>query len=246
MFLFYKVDVQQPSRTEQTKSTRSRLCEEKRSGSTPARPKIKDGKPGAYKQIPSKPGASKSKVSKPTTLEIPEKPHMKKQVSFDYRSPEPGDAVDDCPSISREGLSFIKKINDTNLTEDQPIRSYQRDLIEFSQGQKDQNPATRSRGSMLNVPILATLEVIPPKPGNNRLSRKDKQTGWSLPDPSRSSSRTARAVERFLVNLTRPTDQRNQPIPKKPPKMCDPVPAKASGGGNASNKGKMKVTNYLR
>ena len=31
----------------------------------------------------------------------------------------------------------------------------------------------------------------------------------------RSQSRTAMAVERFLYNLTRPTDQRHQPVPKK-------------------------------
>ena len=31
----------------------------------------------------------------------------------------------------------------------------------------------------------------------------------------RSQSRTAVAVERFLYNLTRPTDQRHQPVPKK-------------------------------
>lgn len=57
--------------------------------------------------------------------------------------------------------------------------------------------------------------MIPPKPGCNRLSRKDKQAGWSVPDKTRSQSRTAMAVERFLYNLTRPTDQRHQPVPKK-------------------------------
>ena len=41
--------------------------------------------------------------------------------------------------------------------------------------------------SPARVPILATLEVIPPKPGNNRLSRKDKQSGWSLPGITKHS-----------------------------------------------------------
>lgn len=235
------VDVEQPTRTDQLKPSRNKLNEDKRSGSIYPRSIAGDSKPQLYKPSSTKSGTSKSKVSKPTRLEVPHMRRMKKQVSFDYRSPVNGDLAEECPSISKEGLSFIQNMNDSNLPEKQLIRSYQRDLVEFYKGQKDPDTSVRGRGSILDVPILATLEVIPPKPGNSRLSRKDKQTGWSLPDPSRSSSRTARAVERFLVNLTRPTDQRNQPIPKKPPKMSDPVPSSGGGGGNASNKGKMKI-----
>ena len=84
--------------------------------------------------------------------------------------------------------------------------------------------------------------MIPPKPGTNRLSRKDKQSGWSVPDQSRSQSRTARAVGRFFYNLTRPTDQRNLPVPKKRtskslglPSQFAPALEKGAGGG------KMKV-----
>ena len=187
---------------------------------------------------PARPSISKSK---PTTLEVPQRMHMKKQVSFDYRSSEPGEPDNTCSSISNEGLAFIQKMNIANHATEKPLRSYQRDLIEFYQEKKHSYPG--AKGSIPDVPILATLEVIPPKPGNSRLSRKDKQSGWNLPDPSRSSSRTARAVERFLVNLTRPTDQRNQPIPKKPPKMSDPVPS--GNTGTTSNKGKMKVLNGI-
>ena len=220
---------------EGTKAAKTKLMEGKRSESIPARMRTVENRSSGYKPGTLKPG--QTKPPKPTTLDIPHKRHMKKQVSFDYRSPSAGEIPEDCSSISKEGLSFIEKMSDTSLTENQPIRSYQRDLLEYAAIHKDES---QCRGSVLDVPIVATLEVIPPKPGNNRLSRKDKQTGWSLPDPNRSSSKTARAVERFLVNLTRPTDQRNQPIPRKPPKTCDPVPSK--GGPGPSNKGgKMKV-----
>ena len=70
--------------------------------------------------------------------------------------------------------------------------------------------------------------------------RKDKQLGWSAPDNSRSRSRTAKAVERFLHNLTRPMDQRNHPIPKKRPSSSLSLPTHIAPA--LEKGGKMKVT----
>ena len=109
----------------------------------------------------------------------PHRRHMKKQVSFD--SPP----------------CAMKKITNNGIeetpSEDVPlrchwlpryttfqsyiVRSYQRDLLEFYKEQA----ARGARGSVPDVPIIPTLEVMPPKPGSSRLSRKDKQGGWSLP-----------------------------------------------------------------
>ena len=201
----------------------------------------------------------------------PHRRHMKKQVSFD--SPP----------------CAMKKITNNGIeetpSEDVPlrchwlphyttfqsyiVRSYQRDLLEFYKEQA----ARGARGSVPDVPIIPTLEVMPPKPGSSRLSRKDKQGGWSLPRKekiflyksidvpqrhfvlqTRSRSRTVQAMERFLYNLTRfialaknvayakltfrPTDQRNQPIPKRSSKSEFGVERRHSEG-----RGKMKVRN---
>ena len=93
----------------------------------------------------------------------PHRRHMKKQVSFD--SPP----------------CAIKTLNNRGI-EDTPagevsLRSYQRELMEFYA----EKGARGARGSVPSVPIIPTLEVMPPKPGSSRLSRKDKQGGWSLP-----------------------------------------------------------------
>ena len=99
----------------------------------------------------------------------PHRRHMKKQVSFD--SPP----------------CAIKTINNRGIEEtpggDVTLRSYQRDLMEFYKEKGGQC----ARGSVPSVPIIATLEVMPPKPGSSRLSRKDKQGGWSLPKKEKIS-----------------------------------------------------------
>ena len=93
----------------------------------------------------------------------PHRRHIKKQVSFDS------------PPCAIKTLTNRGK-------EDSPagevsLRSYQRDLMEFYA----EKGAQGARGSVPSVPIIPTLEVMPPKPGSSRLSRKDKQGGWSLP-----------------------------------------------------------------
>ena len=93
----------------------------------------------------------------------PHRRHIKKQVSFD----SPPCAI---KTLTNRGM------------EDSPagevsLRSYQRDLMEFYK----EKGAQGARGSVPSVPIIPTLEVMPPKPGSSRLSRKDKQGGWSLP-----------------------------------------------------------------
>ena len=57
----------------------------------------------------------------------------------------------------------------------------------------------------------AIEEEIVPKPEIQRLNRKDKKAGgWVLPDPTQKRGKFFKALELFLVNLTRPADQRNQ------------------------------------
>ena len=46
-------------------------------------------------------------------------------------------------------------------------------------------------GPLLLQTPTSRPQVIPPRPGSNRLSRKDKQTGWTMPNQSRSQSRSA-------------------------------------------------------
>ena len=111
----------------------------------------------------------------------PHRRHMKKQVSFD----SPPCAI---KTITNRGIEDCP-------AEEVTLRSYQRDLMEFYKEQGAQG----TRGSVPSVPIIPTLEVkifrekknnsfvyffskvMPPKPGSSRLSRKDKQGGWSLP-----------------------------------------------------------------
>lgn len=161
----------------------------------------------------------------------------------------------DCSEVSTE--TELRLLAKTEFSfSNSNSRSYQRDLMEFYKEKEAKGERTPSP----RIPILATLEVIPPKPGTNRLSRKDKQSGWSLPgtcklmyicshqtyncftDKSRSQSRTSKALERFFYNLTRPTDQRNQPIPKKIPHGLG-LPAHMAPAFESSKKGKMKVLN---
>ena len=68
----------------------------------------------------------------------------------------------------------------------------------------------------MDVPIVATLEVIylwndddvtdmtdheviPPKPGSNRLSRKDKQGGWSVPNKTRHALSMANSNAQIMI-----------------------------------------------
>ena len=54
-------------------------------------------------------------------------------------------------------------------------------------------------------------EDIGPKPEIHRLNRNDKKAGgWALPDPTQKRGKLVKALHLFLVNLSRPTDQRNQ------------------------------------
>ena len=93
----------------------------------------------------------------------PHRRHMKKQVSFD----SPPCAI---KTIANRGIEETPGGEGT-------LRSYQMDLMEFYK----EKGAQGARGSVPSVPIIPTLEVMPPKPGSSRLSRKDKQGGWSLP-----------------------------------------------------------------
>ena len=49
-------------------------------------------------------------------------------------------------------------------------RSYQRDLYQFYK-EREEKGGVSKRNSVVAVPIIPTLEVMPPKPGSNRLSR---------------------------------------------------------------------------
>ena len=59
--------------------------------------------------------------------------------------------------------------------------------------------------------------------------------------------RTAKAVERFLCNLGRPTDQRNQPVPKKRPGNALGLPSALGPAFKDKDKaGKMKIGMKMR
>ena len=202
----------------------------------------------------------------------PHRRHMKKQVSFDSPPCAIKTITDNLEDDAGEDQEKVS--GEENSEQENTVRSYQRDLMEFY---KDAG-AVGHRGSVPSVPIIPTLEgghqsrqplrscwecpamsvmlqVMPPKPGSSRLSRKDKQGGWSLPKKekifsnsqlsssslqTRSRSRTVQAVERFFYNLTRPTDQRNQPIPKRP--------SRSEFGGerrHSEGKGKMKASKVV-
>ena len=110
----------------------------------------------------------------PACSEVPpHRRHMKKQVSFD----SPPSAIQTPSSRATED----------SQGEEVSLRSYQRDLMEFYK----EKGAQGARGSVPSVPIIPTLEVMPPKPGSSRLSRKDKQGGWSLPKKEKIFFETA-------------------------------------------------------
>merc|ERR1712080_34437 len=63
-----------------------------------------------------------------------------------------------------------------------------------------------------------------------RLNRNEKkETGWRVPDPKQGKGKVAQAVETFLCNLTRPVEQRDEPLPRKTNK-----------GSEVSNSGQQK------
>jgi hypothetical protein len=75
-----------------------------------------------------------------------------------------------------------------------PIRSYQQDLVQFLLA-RDEQP---------KVPPPLTRRA-------SRLTREEKKAGgWAMPNPTQNRSKLANALHLFLVNLSRPTDQRNQ------------------------------------
>ena len=90
---------------------------------------------------------------------------MKKQVSFD--SSPLSLRIDDCEDTIETLISQDQDADDDTLHDDVEIRSYQRDLLEFYKEKGLKKKA--------EVPLIPTLDVIPPKPGSNRLSRS-KQT----------------------------------------------------------------------
>ena len=120
-------------------------------------------------------------------------------------------------------------------TEREGLRSYERDLAEW------RGVAARRGSALPVVPLLATLEVLPQGHTSDhpphRLSRQDKQGGWKIADTRAASrGRAASAIQRFLHDLARPTDQREQPGPST--RLRDGF-SRPTGGGQAA--GKMKV-----
>ena len=79
-----------------------------------------------------------------------------------------------------------------------PIRSYHQDLL-MCLMEKNANKTA------------SIEEDRVPKTENQRLNRNDKKAGgWALPDPTQKRGKFVKALHLFLVNLSRPTDQRNQ------------------------------------
>ena len=79
-----------------------------------------------------------------------------------------------------------------------PIRSYQQDLLRCLMDKNANKTASIEEDRV-------------PKTENQRLNRNDKKAGgWALPDPTQKRGKFVKALHLFLVNLSRPTDQRNQ------------------------------------
>ena len=102
-----------------------------------------------------------------------------------------------------------------------PIRSYQQDMLKYLMDK--------------NANKTASIEEDNgPKPEIHRLNRNDKKAGgWALPDPTQKRGKLVKALHLFLVNLSRPTDQRNQVelTTFNYYNMCHPNQKR--GGGNA-------------
>jgi len=110
-----------------------------------------------------------------------------------------------------------------------PIRSYQRDLIRYMvEAQAADSMSLQSN----EVPALKA---------DVRMTREEKKSsGWQMPDGGANKSKLVRSVEVFLVNLTRPVDMRNEPIPKKPGKS-DSFPPSRGSAAAAKKGGNMKI-----
>merc|ERR1712037_875697 len=94
-------------------------------------------------------------------------------------------------------------------TSEPVLRSYQRELMEWLQVKREEEMRSGG-GDFTNLPLLQSLR--PEMPRMNRLEKKER--GWKVPEPNQCRGRLAEAVLLFLVNLTRPIDQRHQPVPK--------------------------------
>jgi len=101
---------------------------------------------------------------------------------------------------------FMEAERERNLQEKTLIRSYQKELLEYYQ-KKVLTESSNDFAKMNTSFVHSNCE---------RKSRQNKRDGWSISDPEKQkNSRYTIAVKTFFVNLTRPTDQRNQPLPKK-------------------------------
>jgi len=92
------------------------------------------------------------------------------------------------------------------------LRSYQRDLYDWLWEKRQEE---LKLGEQPRLPLLSD-----PRPESRRMTRDDKkQRGWRVPPPSQGGrGRLAKALHTFLVNLTRPIDQRHQVgAPPAPP-----------------------------
>ena len=124
--------------------------------------------------------------------------------------------VDSLPSEEGQ-IRWIGTIAHRAVLPPTVCRSYQRDLLHFyrEKGTGERRGSevppliatleVNSHRRLLDImhleyvnppPLLlhtptSRPQVIPPRPGSNRLSRKDKQTGWTMPNQSRSQSRSA-------------------------------------------------------
>ena len=79
-----------------------------------------------------------------------------------------------------------------------PIRSYHQDMLRYHMEQKANKTAS------IEEDMVPRLEL-------HRLNRNDKKArGWALHDPTQNRGKFVKALQLFLVNLSRPTDQRNQ------------------------------------
>jgi len=134
------------------------------------------------------------------------------------RNKEEGDnsviyiTVDDkMENQTKELLPLLGKHSDPdnceyNVTGEHQIRSYQKDLFEYHKQKLKQKRQEADKGiEKSSTPRNATKSAQNPN-----------QASWSISNPSgKKRSKFRLALKTFMVNLARPTDQRNQPIPRK-------------------------------
>merc|ERR1712080_771721 len=98
------------------------------------------------------------------------------------------------------------------------------------------------RAGLMQTSDLAQRDYQPET--RRRLNRNEKkETGWRVPDPKQGKGKVAQAVETFLCNLTRPVEQRDEPLPRKTNKRSE---VSNSGQQKEGKKWRMLHPFYLR